>query len=230
MEGKNRGSIMVEATIYFPIVLCSVMVVLYMGLFKLQENIFFYYADSYSSYIAREEVYPGYEELIGIYGPEEYEWSDGLLSSLSQDAIVEYNDSRTASVAALYREFDWFGSADESGYESELEEKLIANSLLSLESGIDVDVEVDRGIFGTEVIINVVHSIPAPGVFQYLGIEDILKVGGTSRTIGFNGSDFVRNVDLAEDLLTYILDQFGIDANGVMNNMYSWITTISVVM
>lgn len=229
MIENNKGSVMVEASIYFPLVLCSVIVVLYMGLFKLQENIFFYYADSYSSYVAREEVYPGYDELVGSYAPEEYEWSGGLLDSLTKDSIVEYNDSRTSSLAALYREFDWFGSPDESSYENALEGKLVANSLLAIESGISAEVEVDRGIFGTEVTVDITHSIPAPGVFQYLGIEDILKVSGTSKTIGFNGSDFVRNVDLAEDLVTYILEQFGIDANGIMNNMNGWITTITVV-
>ena len=41
-NNSETGAIMVEAAIYFPITIGIVMVVLYFGLFKLQESYFFF--------------------------------------------------------------------------------------------------------------------------------------------------------------------------------------------
>ena len=42
-NNSENGAIMVEAAIYFPITIGIVMVVLYFGLFKLQESYFFFH-------------------------------------------------------------------------------------------------------------------------------------------------------------------------------------------
>ena len=41
-NNSQRGAIMVEAAIYFPITIAVVMAVIYFGLFKMQESYFFF--------------------------------------------------------------------------------------------------------------------------------------------------------------------------------------------
>ena len=51
---------MVEAAIYFPITIGIVMVVLYFGLFKLQESYFFFQVERAATELAREKQQGGF--------------------------------------------------------------------------------------------------------------------------------------------------------------------------
>lgn len=62
-HNSETGAIMVEAAIYFPITIGIVMVVLYFGLFKLQESYFFFQVERTATELAREVAYPGYESF-----------------------------------------------------------------------------------------------------------------------------------------------------------------------
>ena len=62
-NNSETGAIMVEAAIYFPITIGIVMVVLYFGLFKLQESYFFFQVERAATELAREASYPGYDSF-----------------------------------------------------------------------------------------------------------------------------------------------------------------------
>ena len=62
-NNSENGAIMVEAAIYFPITIGIVMVVLYFGLFKLQESYFFFQVERAATELAREVSYPGYDSF-----------------------------------------------------------------------------------------------------------------------------------------------------------------------
>ena len=69
---SENGAIMVEATIYMPLVLCTVMALLYLALFNMQEYLLMYQAQRVAAVVSREEAYLGYEEFgIGfeVYHP-----------------------------------------------------------------------------------------------------------------------------------------------------------------
>ena len=60
-NNTQRGAIMVEAAIYFPITIAVVMAVIYFGLFKMQESYFFFQVERAALELARETAYPGYD-------------------------------------------------------------------------------------------------------------------------------------------------------------------------
>ena len=62
-SSDQRGAVMVEAAIYFPITIAIVMVVIYFGLFKMQESYFFFQVERAALEIARETAYPGYDSF-----------------------------------------------------------------------------------------------------------------------------------------------------------------------
>ena len=53
---NENGAIMVEASIYMPIVLCTVMALLYLALFNMQEYMMLYQAERVAFVAAREEA------------------------------------------------------------------------------------------------------------------------------------------------------------------------------
>lgn len=63
-NNTQRGAIMVEAAIYFPITIAVVMAVIYFGLFKMQESYFFFQVERAAMELARETAYPGYDKKI----------------------------------------------------------------------------------------------------------------------------------------------------------------------
>ena len=60
---NEKGAVMVEATIYMPLVLCTVMALLYLALFNMQEYMLMYQAQRAAAVVSREEAYLGYEKL-----------------------------------------------------------------------------------------------------------------------------------------------------------------------
>ena len=54
---NEKGAIMVEASIYMPLVLCTVMALLYLALFNMQEYMLMYQAQRVAAVVSREEAY-----------------------------------------------------------------------------------------------------------------------------------------------------------------------------
>ena len=72
---EETGSIMVDASIYFPIVICPVFAMIYLGMVKYQESVLTFQVEKLAVIGAREIAYPGYEVFT----------EDGSLMSSSVD-------------------------------------------------------------------------------------------------------------------------------------------------
>ena len=64
------------------------------------------------------------------------------------------------------------------------------------------EIEVKTGFLGTNVTVTIKHNIPMPGVLAYLGYDGSTTLKAAAYTFSINPSEFVRNVDLAEDLFS----------------------------
>jgi hypothetical protein len=73
------------------------------------------------------------------------------------------------------------------------------------------EIEVKTGFLGTNVTVTIKHNIPMPGVLAYLGYDGSTTLKAAAYTFSINPSEFVRNVDLAEDLTKAIFDKLGLD-------------------
>ena len=84
-NNTQRGAIMVEAAIYFPITIAVVMAVIYFGLFKMQESYFFFQVERAAMELARETAYPGYDKFTPDKPMEntrvDFDWEDGPTES-----------------------------------------------------------------------------------------------------------------------------------------------------
>ena len=94
---------MVEAAIYFPITIGIVMVVLYFGLFKLQESYFFFQVERAATELAREASYPGYDSFTDENplknSKVDFDWENGPSESQTKSYYAAYK----GSASKIYR-------------------------------------------------------------------------------------------------------------------------------
>lgn len=216
MGGKNseKGAVMVEAAIYIPLVLCTVMAMIYLALFNMQEYMMMYQVQRVAAVVAREEAYIGYETFgMGADNEIDFNWGHGNYPSETE--ISQYYAAHHKTVGRMYREVGSFlhavgiPGASPDSYMGRFGNAAIDASLLAIGTISQPDIEIDYGLLGTQITVEITHSIPMPGVIRYLGMPEGLTMYERAYTCSVNPSSFVRNVDLAFDLTAYIFDKLG---------------------
>lgn len=206
---------MVEASIYMPIVLCTVMALLYLALFNMQEYMMLYQAERVAFVAAREEAYLGYEDFgMGMDNEIDFDWGEGNVPSVAE--VSSYYQAYFDRVTSMYREVGTALSiagvtdADGSGYTSRFGDAARQASLIALGTVNAPEVEIDTTFWGTDITVTITHSLPIPGVIRYLGYDDDATIRMAAYSYSVNPSEFVRNVDLASDLMSYIMEKCGL--------------------
>lgn len=209
----EKGVAMVEATIYMPIVLCVVMSLIYLALFNMQEYMMLYEAQRVAAVAAREDAYIGYD-TFGMGSDNEIEFKNGA-DLTSAGKVNAYMEAHNESMSALYRGAGKLVSAITGDHASAQAQNVAgtvsASSLVATTGMSTPEIEVKTGFLGTNVTVTIKHNIPMPGVLAYLGYDGSTTLKAAAYTFSINPSEFVRNVDLAEDLTKAIFDKLGLD-------------------
>lgn len=210
MIRDKRGAITVEAAIYFPITIAVVMVVLYLGLFKMQESYFFFQVERAAGQIAKEIAYPGYEsfqdgELLGD-SQVDFSWENGL----SEEQVSAYYEAYQGSLTKIYR----LGLQNDTQKRlKEYQEALAHNSALFSLGTTEAYMKIENNFLSKAVYAEIRYEIPTPGILRYIGVKDkICLFAGVYQPV-VNVTDFVRNVDLAFDMGDFFLEKLGFGDN-----------------
>lgn len=203
---KEKGAIIVEAAIIFPIVMMTVFVLLYLGLFKLQEMAVIYQVQRAAHQGSMVLSYPGYQEL-GDYDTQKIDFA----ASPNAEQVEAYYQAYHENLGALYRELrgiNWSGAGEMQAFLEELgrQSSILAGMPLTSQEAV-----LHRGIFGTTLRVDVVIKIKTPGALRYLGIDDTLQLRRGASSFAINPAGFVRGVDLAGDAAVVISEKLGID-------------------
>lgn len=212
MRKRNgeKGAVMVEAAIYMPLVLCTVMALIYLALLNMQEHLLMYEAQRVAAILTRETAYTGYEEFdMGADNEIDFAWGEGNYPS--DETVTAYYTAHHASIADLYREVPELLGAGQSAVNNENEflEAAKEASLIAFGTISRPEINIDKSLLGTNVTVTFTHEIPTPGVMKYLGFEGSLGAKSTAYTYSGNPAGFVRNVNLATDLVSYVLEKLG---------------------
>lgn len=214
---SQKGAVLVEAAIYFPIVLCVVVAMLYLGLFHMQESALGHIAESAVLEAAREEAYPGYSVFGMNSGNDtDFGWSG---NAPSKSEVESYYRSQHGSLGDLYREVGQifssiFGDRGRTHFNYSAKYAAATAGITMLSAGTiqDPEVTMENGFFSSTVRVSIKHTFQVPGVLRYLGIAEeryTLETVAIKRVI--NPGEFVRNVDLADDLVHFVLKKFGVE-------------------
>lgn len=227
MEKKKteQGAIMVEAALYLPLVLCTVMALIYLALFNMQEYMLMFQAQKVGMVVAREEAYQGYSVFGMGNGKEiDFKWGEGNIPS--SDTVKQYYEAHNNGIGDLYREISGvlhiagIGGNIQGNY-TRFENTARESTLLALGQVSKPEISVDYGLLGNDVKVTITHTLPMPGVIRYLGLNDQMTIHATSYTYSANPTEFARNVDLAFDMTAYIFEKLGLSDkyNGLLNKI-----------
>lgn len=205
-QWKNEsGVIMVEASIYFPIVIFTVVAMIYLGMVKYQESILHFQTNRLATLGGREVTYQGYEVFVG----------DSLKSSSAVDfdagsdfqSVIE--DYYSLHSKHLYDEWNFKYDTEQNTLEQQLSEMLSGRSFLT---GIDTDVDVtiDNYVLGQSMKISAQYRLKSPKFLKYIGVPLDLNLKTEVKQNISNPTELVRNVDLANDLIEYLLERLGV--------------------
>lgn len=218
MKQTERGSVLVEASIYFPLVICTVIAMIYLGLFQMQEAALSYVAERVAIEASRGEAYLGYHVLGMNQGRNvDFAWAGGVPP---KETVTSYYEAYHERIGDLYREVGMLaqmigGSGNrETVYENKYASAVTAVTLLSIGHITPPEVTIDRGFFSSSVTVTVTHTLPMPKVVQYLGVSEsefAIETRATKNIV--NPGEFVRNVDLAADILDGLMEKLGVSEN-----------------
>lgn len=203
---KENGAIMVEAAFIFPMVLLTVMALIYLGLYKLQEGAILYQVQK----VTRQADYvvssPGYKEL-GRLDAKSFDFADDPSAS----AVTNYYKAYHSDLTKLYREIagcTWTNEAGLSGYATS------AMQSLCIFTGFDQmtsKVDLDRNFLSYSITVTTSLEYPMPGVLKYFGFKDKVILSQSASTVAMNPADFIRDVDMAWDGIKALAKLMGIE-------------------
>jgi hypothetical protein len=221
MENKESGAVMVEAVIYFPIVIMIVALIICISMAKLEESILYYETEKVAHEAVSASRYVGYENLLDM---DEVNLKAGLSSYPTADQVKAYYK---AQIQTVYN-FKITYSGEESEFENRLSQMI--SNFYFLGSGIadpQCDVAIKGGL-APRAEVSVLYSLHLPKMLNYLtagtsneGIFDNVKIATHTRSVAINPTEYVRNIDIAYDLVKYLADKLGIsdDIQGMMDKL-----------
>lgn len=202
---EERGAVMVEAVLVFPIVLFTVFLMIYLGLFKLQELAFMYQVQRVAHQGAMVVASPGYETL-GNYWGKNVDFTSGT------NDVKGYCEAFHKDLKVLYRELTGCGGWTNDDELQSFDDRIKRDNMVLAGISTFVDtVEIDRGFLSHTITAEVSFGLPTPGVMRYLGFGPHLRFRQGAYCVALNPSTVVRVTDLASDLLVVVGKKLNID-------------------
>lgn len=191
---KENGAIMVEAAFIFPMVLLTVMALIYLGLYKLQEGAILYQVQK----VVRQADYvvssPGYQKL-GRLDATSFDFGQDP----SDEQVTAYYQAYHSDLTVLYREIfgcTWTDETKMSEYASGVMKSLY---IFSGFDRVNSEVDIKRNFLSHSITVETSMEYPVPGVLKYFGFEGKVVLLQSASTVAVNPADFIRDVDMAWD-------------------------------
>ncbi len=213
IKDKENGFVMVEAIFYLPLVIATVVFLIYIALLKFQEAAFIYAIERTAQFGANEVAYAGYDVFSDdIPLSVNFDWKSGSPLDNKKN-VEEYYKAKHSNILRLYHEI--FGSTWVSAKEisSEYDAVVKNAAILSVADGADYSVAIKRGLLSTYVIVSVNYKFDTPGILQYLGLNKRYTYSRAACSVAINPAGFVRNVDLVVDVANIIAAKLDIDTS-----------------
>jgi len=194
---SEKGEAVIEATLIYPIVFFVTAFIILLGLYEMQGVLEYSCAQYIANYTSRLITEPGYEN----YG----EINNNNIDFKSVDA---FRDDKDKFSAHIYRRINYNG-VQKNAMQNKLEGMVSGSKLLKIDN-TNCSVKFKRTILNTTVIVTVEDSITMPGFLNYIGLDNKWQRSVTATAVVTDPAEFIRNFDMAQDAVTYVLDKLGL--------------------
>jgi Flp pilus assembly protein TadG len=102
-------------------------------------------------------------------------------------------------------------------------ETMESKSLVSRSGKLEVSCEVCNYIVYKEIAVTATRTIPVPVDLSFVRFPTEIPITVTSTAVVLDGDEFVRNMDMAADFITYLDQKYGLGLDklsGVMDKVY----------
>lgn len=202
---EEKGAVMVEAAFIFPMVVLTVMALIYLGLFKLQESAMLYQVQQIAKRGSYVVASPGYQKL-GEWDVKKIDFAQ----EPSGAQIKAYYKAYHTRLSVLYRELfgcTWSGEGELDARAAVLADKIYIFTGNSIQS----HVKLDRNFLSYSITVTTTIKYPMPGVLRYFGFDGELTLLQGASSVAVNPADFIRDVDLACDAVKGVCKALGMD-------------------
>lgn len=205
---KENGAMMVEAALIFPLVIFTVVALIYLGLFQLQESAILYQVQKVTRQTDYVVASPGYQQL-GTLNAKSFDFGADPSAAQVKKYYQSYHPDKDFKV--LYREIfgaTWASDAKASSYaQSVMKSLYFFMGFNAMES----EVEISRNFLSSTVTTTTYMKYPAPRFFEALGMKGEFLFQQGAAVTSMNPADFVRNVDMAWDGIKALAKIMNID-------------------
>lgn len=206
---SQKGAVMVEASIYFPIVLGIVFAIIYVSLWKIEDCVAYFAAQKVANSAAAALQH---EDFDMLYGNGE---------KVTLDTTVDFAYEADKMVPQKYVNNYYKGNGSKklytkvkinsAEYEKSLKKLLDSTKFVPFKlKNDDVNVKVHSGLLRSYVTVDIAIGFDTPGIMRYIGFEDEFKFHSKGYQFVTEPVEFVRNTDLSIDLIEYLFDKLGI--------------------
>jgi len=103
---------------------------------------------------------------------------------------------------------DLFSNDDIADRGEKITREVESRSISSKEGTLSVSAYVENRILYREVVIVASREYPMPVDLSLIGFPNVITVQATTSAVAHNASEFVRNMDMASDFATFIIDKY----------------------
>lgn len=183
------GYAVVEATILFPIIIMIFYAMVMLAIYLPQRVILQEAVQAAATAIATEE-------------------SDSYVSFDDNGNYVDGKEPENVYAAAV--ESILAPNSDAELKAASIVEHYAGRGVLSVPGGIQVTCESTDFIIYQEIMIRASQKIETPVNFSFIGFPTEIEIVQEARVVVQNGDEFVRNIDIAKDIMIWLDNKLGI--------------------
>ena len=140
---------------------------------------------------------------------------------------AEKSDSSIDFSASGYNFSSSYGNVYAEMFSNEIDSKEVLavvkdfcdNAIIVNSDSVSVECGITNYIIYKEVYVTATQSIKSPVNLSFVGFPETIDLTVTSTAVVTNGDEFVRNMDIAADFITYLADKMGIDLSAAMGKI-----------
>ncbi|MDO5560974.1 MAG: hypothetical protein Q4F95_15435 [Oscillospiraceae bacterium] len=192
----------VEAVFIYPVVILSVTLMIYIGIYVLEYSMLQYRAGSTAVYTSRCLAFPGYDKAARSEGVSNMmRWYEG------QAQAGEISDAYR--VVKPYRYI--LSDSDTQNNENNL--KVYAQDMFLFSDDIVCCIDCsERYISGRKITVTLERKIPLPQIFDLLSFNTHRTMHVRACSIVSDNAEFIRNTDLTADCLGALSEKYSLNS------------------
>lgn len=159
--------------------------------------------------------------LLAMYLPqrmilqEAAQYTAMVIATETSDTYIAFDDNgnrieKTPDnvYAALFKGI--FGSGDPQDHVEQIANHMAQNAIFPVTSEIVADVKVKNYIVYKEITVTLSQTVPMPVDLSFIGFPTELELVQQASAVVQNGDEFVRNIDIAKDMVVWLDSKLGI--------------------